>query len=151
MSLPLIRTSILRAVGGFDPETAPCDDWDLWLRLARRCHFEFVPQDLVLYTRHSGQQSENMETMGAATKKVMQKQWRFVLRKPRLLWFVATSVSFIDTLPLYREAKKHLFSAQRGHTLRTLGRVATYRPLALVSPQWVYLVKRLLMGNTTPY
>jgi glycosyltransferase involved in cell wall biosynthesis len=151
MSIPLIRTAVLRSAGGFDPDTAPCDDWDLWLRMARRCHFEYVPQDLVEYTRHSGQLSADTGRMGPGEKKTMQKQWRYVLGKPWLLWFVATSVSFIDTLLLYREAKHHLFAAQRRQALWILLKVATRRPLALVSPQWMYLAKRLLMGNTAPY
>jgi hypothetical protein len=115
MSIPLIRTAVLRSAGGFDPDTAPCDDWDLWLRMARRCHFEYVPQDLVEYTRHSGQLSADTGRMGPGEKKTMQKQWRYVLGKPWLLWFVATSVSFIDTLLLYREAKHtcSLHSADR--------------------------------------
>jgi peptidoglycan/xylan/chitin deacetylase (PgdA/CDA1 family)/SAM-dependent methyltransferase len=31
----MVRTDLVREVGGFDPALAICEDWDLWLRLAR--------------------------------------------------------------------------------------------------------------------
>jgi len=30
----MLRRSVLDEVGGFDPEYPPCEDWDLWLRIA---------------------------------------------------------------------------------------------------------------------
>lgn len=38
----LVRLDCLRAVGGYDPRI-PVEDWDLWLRLARRWRFAFSP------------------------------------------------------------------------------------------------------------
>jgi len=49
------RDAVLRA-GGFD-ETLPvfgCEDWDLWLRLARREPVTVVDQELTLYRQHAG-------------------------------------------------------------------------------------------------
>jgi peptidoglycan/xylan/chitin deacetylase (PgdA/CDA1 family)/glycosyltransferase involved in cell wall biosynthesis/SAM-dependent methyltransferase len=46
----LVRTELVRAVGGFDPGLATCEDWDLWLRLARLGRpFAAVPEVLALY------------------------------------------------------------------------------------------------------
>jgi peptidoglycan/xylan/chitin deacetylase (PgdA/CDA1 family)/SAM-dependent methyltransferase len=46
----LARTELVRAVGGFDPELVTCEDWDLWLRLARLGRsFAAVPDVLALY------------------------------------------------------------------------------------------------------
>lgn len=47
-SLPLIRRSCLEAVGGFDESLRSCQDWDLWIRLAGVCRFDFVDQVLVV-------------------------------------------------------------------------------------------------------
>ena len=52
----MTRRSRLDAVGGFDA-TLPaygCEDWDLWLRLARRHAFVAVDEELVRYRVHDG-------------------------------------------------------------------------------------------------
>jgi glycosyltransferase involved in cell wall biosynthesis len=48
-STALVRTDVLRAVGGFDPGLPSCQDWDLYLRLRRAGPFATVTDDLVLY------------------------------------------------------------------------------------------------------
>jgi len=53
----VVRRRYLEAVGGFD-ETLPalggCEDWDLWLRLARCWPVAVVDEELTLYRRHEG-------------------------------------------------------------------------------------------------
>jgi hypothetical protein len=50
----VVRRRCLEEVGGFDA-TLPvhgCEDWDLWLRFARRWPFAVVDEELTLYRRH---------------------------------------------------------------------------------------------------
>lgn len=42
----LIRTSLLRRVGGYDPSLRIAEDWDLFLRLAERCRLLVLPERL---------------------------------------------------------------------------------------------------------
>jgi glycosyltransferase involved in cell wall biosynthesis len=49
----IIRRSALEAVGGFDPVTEPCDDWDMNLRLARLGDLVFIDEILLSWRRHS--------------------------------------------------------------------------------------------------
>ncbi len=51
----IVRRSCLDAVGGFDPALAAlgCEDWDLWLRIARRWQVTVVDEELTLYRRHA--------------------------------------------------------------------------------------------------
>jgi GT2 family glycosyltransferase len=53
------RRACLDAVGGFDPAITPygCEDWDLWLRIARRYPVAVVDEELTLYRRHGGNTS----------------------------------------------------------------------------------------------
>jgi len=44
----MIRTACLRDVGGYD-ESLAYEDWDMWLRLARRYEFEFLPEIFARY------------------------------------------------------------------------------------------------------
>ena len=50
----LVRRADLLAVGGFDPRADYAEDWDLWLRLARRGPFVFVDATLADFRVHPG-------------------------------------------------------------------------------------------------
>jgi glycosyltransferase involved in cell wall biosynthesis len=49
----LIRRSALHAVGALAPSTVPCDDWDLFIRLARRSDLLLVDHIILNWRRHS--------------------------------------------------------------------------------------------------
>jgi glycosyltransferase involved in cell wall biosynthesis len=49
----LIRRSALDAVGDLAPSTAPSDDWDLFIRLARRSDLLLVDRVILNWRRHS--------------------------------------------------------------------------------------------------
>jgi GT2 family glycosyltransferase len=57
--LHLIRREVLEKVGAFDPNTAPCDDWDMWVRLSRHGPIGFIERPLLLWRRHEGALSFN--------------------------------------------------------------------------------------------
>ncbi|MCL8209437.1 MAG: glycosyltransferase family 2 protein [Actinomycetia bacterium] len=48
-STVLARTTLVRAVGGFDPKLDGAEDWDLWVRLAARSRVVKIPWPLVVY------------------------------------------------------------------------------------------------------
>ena len=53
----LVRRDCFDDVGLFDETLHACEDWDMWLRLASRYEFDFVPEVLVKIRRHH----ENMQ------------------------------------------------------------------------------------------
>lgn len=55
VSSALIRKTCFDKDGGFDPDLRSCQDWDMWLRIARHCQFEFVPEILARINIHGGQ------------------------------------------------------------------------------------------------
>jgi hypothetical protein len=123
----------------------------LWLRLARRYEFICVPRTLVLYTRHEAQQSNLLGSMREGMEKTLIKQWPYLLNRPRKLWGVLCLSSFLKSGLLYYEAKMELCEAHRLAVLGVLLRVALSYPLALLSPQWLYLLKRFMTNNRTPF
>lgn len=151
MSVPLVRTSLLREVGGFDAAVAPNDDWDLWLRLARKTSFECVPETLVWYRRHAAQQSQTSAQMFATTTKVLRKQIAVVRKNPTLLWRIHTSCAFADSRPLYVQAKNALFQRQWRRACKALAQAFLKHPLCLGSNEWLYFIKRLLTRDARPY
>lgn len=51
----LVKKKVLEEVGGFDSSLPSCQDWDLYIRLARVSRFGFVEDSLVLYHLHPGE------------------------------------------------------------------------------------------------
>jgi glycosyltransferase involved in cell wall biosynthesis len=49
----MVRTDLLREVGGFAPDLRSCQDWELWLRLAERTKFACVPEILTVISAAS--------------------------------------------------------------------------------------------------
>lgn len=51
-SCVMVRRTALEAIGGFDETLPSCQDWDLYMRLARLGPVEAVPETLVVYRIH---------------------------------------------------------------------------------------------------
>lgn len=62
MSLPMMRTDLVRQVGGFNREMDIVDDLDLFLRLAQLTEFDYVPEVVLHYNSGSPvRQSRQLE------------------------------------------------------------------------------------------
>lgn len=48
----LFRRECFEQAGYFDESLGVASDWEMWMRLARRFHFGYLPQPLVLYRKH---------------------------------------------------------------------------------------------------
>jgi glycosyltransferase involved in cell wall biosynthesis len=62
-SNPLVRREAIEETGEFDATLRSAEDWDYWLRLARRWHFTVVPQAQVFYRKSSGAMSSKIDVM----------------------------------------------------------------------------------------
>ena len=68
----VLRAEILREVGGFDTSLRTSEDYDLWLRVARRSAFGHVPGIFAEYTVSPGSLSHvHVEPVYAATREVV--------------------------------------------------------------------------------
>ena len=68
------QTSVVRELGGFDTTKATgCEDWDLWIRLARVSPLTTVPRADVGYLLHTGSMSRRIADMEAARNSVLSK------------------------------------------------------------------------------
>jgi glycosyltransferase involved in cell wall biosynthesis len=56
--LHLVRRPVLEAIGGFDPATVPCDDWDFSLRISRHGDIAYVPRVVLNWRRHEANASD---------------------------------------------------------------------------------------------
>ncbi len=51
----LVRRECFKRAGLFREDFVTCEDWDMWLRIARECLFGAISEPLVDYSIHSGQ------------------------------------------------------------------------------------------------
>ena len=152
MSVPLVRTALAREVGGFDPATVPCDDYDLWLRLSRRTEFAYVREVLVFYQYHQHQQSRDEVKMWHATRSAQIKHWKTVLHRPKALWFMLAYGYFLRTIdPYYFRARHAIAAARWQEVLRQVVRSCLRHPLTLLTPQWIYVLMRWAKKDSRPF
>lgn len=59
----IAETSLLQELGGFDPILGACEDWDLWIRLARASPLAAVERPLLAHRQSSGSLSSRVDVM----------------------------------------------------------------------------------------
>jgi glycosyltransferase involved in cell wall biosynthesis len=75
VSSVVLRRECLDKVGRFDDKIPrrTCEDYDLWLRMARHFDFAYIPEPLMLYRRHAANMSNNTQAMTQDEAYVLQK------------------------------------------------------------------------------
>jgi glycosyltransferase involved in cell wall biosynthesis len=69
----MVRRSALDKVGIFDESLINAQDTDLWIRLARQCHFVVVPKPHILYRISQGSLSSNLLSLERSSLRVIEK------------------------------------------------------------------------------
>jgi glycosyltransferase involved in cell wall biosynthesis len=74
-SVMIRRDSLRHRPAWFDPEFRICQDWDLWLWLAWRHEFAYVPEALGTYRIHGGNLSSNQSLTRRESREAV-RRWR---------------------------------------------------------------------------
>ncbi len=100
-STVMVKREYLENTEGFDVRMRCCEDWDLWLQLARQCEFDFIAEPLVKYLDHSeqGRGSTNNHSVVDGHLIFLKKHHSTLLKKYRQ----------IGSFPLAQKAK-YLFN-----------------------------------------
>lgn len=80
----IFRTAHLRAVGGFSSDLKNLEDYELYLRMARRYPFRCHGQLIADYRRHGANMSGDLDAMLHGILRVLDLQEPFVAGHPRL-------------------------------------------------------------------
>lgn len=59
----LIKTSIVKEIGYFDPELKAVEDWDFYLRIAAKYNFVLVPKVQIIYQQSNSSMTTNISLM----------------------------------------------------------------------------------------
>ncbi len=84
-SVPLIRKSCFDEVGLFDETLPGAQDKDMWIRLARRYEFEFIPEVLVRRYIHGEQITTNLKKKIEAKEKIYRKYYDILSLHPDIM------------------------------------------------------------------
>jgi glycosyltransferase involved in cell wall biosynthesis len=69
----VVPRECLKELGGFDECFSVCEDWELWLRIARRYELDYVDAPLAKYRLHAGNAHKNQERMKAGRLALLDK------------------------------------------------------------------------------
>jgi glycosyltransferase involved in cell wall biosynthesis len=73
----MIRKSCFDKVGLFDDALPYGEDFDMWLRLAQRFHFEYLDEPLVMYSLHDVKLSTNWARRLSGAERILEKHGEF--------------------------------------------------------------------------
>lgn len=72
-STPMVRRHCFESVGLFDQSLRSAEDWDMWIRIAKKYEFAVVKEPLVRYRVHANSKSHNLQLHLQSRLKVIEK------------------------------------------------------------------------------
>ena len=100
-SVPLLRMDVLKEIGGFDERLKSREDYDLWLRIAKRYKVEYVQESLFLYCIHENRISTNLNARISVNQRILKKYYSDLICNPKAL------AHHFMLLGYFHERKKH--------------------------------------------
>jgi glycosyltransferase involved in cell wall biosynthesis len=147
----IYRSNALEDAGTFDPDLNACEDYDLYLRIARRlpiCHFDALVAE---YRMHENNMSRDMALMLRTVLQVLRSQKEYVRKDRRL------AIAYREGLrnfagfyaaQLARQSCTNLFSSgPRIESLRGFGTLMRHYPLGTAQHAVSFCMKRLLRSK----
>ena len=79
----ILARCVFEKVGGFDPTLDGVEDWDLWIRIARLgVRLQRSPNPTFLYRQHNDNLSKNVEKVGRAGLRLLDRLQHEILSEP---------------------------------------------------------------------
>lgn len=86
-SFPLMKTSALHEIGGFDVEMQSAQDYDTWIRIAEKYPIDYVDEALVIYHTHQGEQiSKTGKKRIAGIERLIKKYKKYIDEDEKVKW-----------------------------------------------------------------
>lgn len=136
----LIRASALRSIGGLDEKLWGCDDYDLYIRLARVGAFRYLHHVSLYYRYHSGNASGNVERMLRHRLLLHRKHWGAWPRPGNCAEWVASRRDVFEYFfnRRFRDARRALELGDRHGAWRSIGQALKLR--------WAGIARRSVMA-----
>ena len=86
----LIKASVFKEIGYFDENLNASEDWDMWLRIARKYQFDYVDEPLVQIRVHASNMQKDFSRMLASELAMLNKFEQNGTHNYFLLWKIQT-------------------------------------------------------------
>jgi len=142
----MYRRAALDSVGGFDASRRACEDYDLYLRIARDFSVHSHPTIVAEYRQHESNMSRNYRLMMEASLSVLRSQWKYVKRNPKQKEAYKQGIRFWQDYwarGLIKEAQGNLKSGARAQAIGSLLGLLRYHPREFVKRGGRILTRRL--------
>lgn len=119
-SSSVVRRTLLLEVGAFDENLPMGIDYDLWIRLAAICDFDYVDEPLVKYRTGHANLSRNTLRRYDCAEKIMRKSLDDPKIREKLAWYVprlawadtwSNKAVYLAAAGRFKESFYHLFKA----------------------------------------
>ncbi|MBF0571577.1 MAG: glycosyltransferase [Candidatus Omnitrophica bacterium] len=85
VSSVLVKKECFEKAGLFDEQLTSCQDWDMWLCIARYYEFEYVSEVLARINMHGDQISTNYASLIPGRTRMVKKHWEEFQEYPEIL------------------------------------------------------------------
>jgi len=86
----LVKRTVFTEVGLFDENLRACEDWDMWMRIAKKYQFDFINEPLVSIRVHQNNMQKDVMRMLSAELMVLNKFTECGEENTFLLWKIRT-------------------------------------------------------------
>jgi glycosyltransferase involved in cell wall biosynthesis/SAM-dependent methyltransferase len=140
----MYRRHCLEQVGGFDARLPCCEDYELYLRLARRYPVAAGKERIAEYRRHTSNMSLNFPQMFDTVLEVLRRQSQHTKDNPQ--WRRALKAGFRHWKSAYAHVQvSQLLTVARASGLRQIPWSATARVFALAPATFVQIAGRRIL------
>ncbi|MCQ2518547.1 MAG: glycosyltransferase [Lachnospiraceae bacterium] len=117
-SIPMMKTELVRELGGFDPLMQSSQDYDMWIRVAKVAEIGYVPKTLVRYYSHRDERiTNNPKKKISGTERLLEKNREYADSHPRI-----AHRGYWATIPYY------IMDGRRGTAIRKWVKMTTKYP-----------------------
>lgn len=92
----LVRKDVLMEIGGFNQKIHYAEDWDLWLKIARKGGFGYIDEPLVFVRRHGKNASNSLKIMLEGEKRILGQYTLSTIQKAIFQRNLADEVNYVD-------------------------------------------------------
>jgi GT2 family glycosyltransferase/SAM-dependent methyltransferase len=152
----MYRRAVFEAVGGFDPSLRACEDYDLYLRIARNLPIHCHNKQVAEYRQHDANMSGDRRLMLKYAVRVLRSQWKYAKGHKQREEAYKTGIQFWQTLfgdRLVTEVPDRLVQGEWRHSINGKLMLLRYHPrgfAAFASQIFSRLVSRILRAIPRP-